>query len=92
MNKFGLRFDRRKTGPGHPHISGTDKAEVQAMFGHANPVAALVDQKFLKVYTLNGADGSEEWFELGDAGSGDSAELDPLACADEIQNLVQGIV
>jgi hypothetical protein len=89
LNKFGLRFERRKPAMAHP-VSGATKQENEAVFGHANPVAALLEQKFLKCTTENGPDGTEEeWFTLGDAATGEAAELEAAACAEEIQALVR---
>jgi hypothetical protein len=88
LNKFGLRLERRKPAMAHP-VSAAAKQENEAVFGHANPVAALMEQKFLKCTTENGPEGTEEWFTLGDAAIGEAAELEAAACAEEIQALVR---
>lgn len=65
-------------------------AEVEAAFGHSSPVSRLIAERFMAAVREEGADGQmEDMLMLGDAATGDAAEMTPEEVQEELQDLMQ---
>ena len=61
----------------------------QKQFGTDNPIQLLVDQKFLKKVAEKELDGgTEEFYSLGDAQTGEAAECSEDAMQDHLKELM----
>ncbi len=59
-------------------------------FGHASPLQALIDQKFLKIVADTQANGQvEEFFQLGDAARGDAEDMCLSDVDQELEDLIK---
>lgn len=82
LAKFGLHLEPLKA------QAKVGNSDIFNKFGHKSPIQALLDERFLKEVREVGADGqAEDIFVLGEAATGDAAEMSPEECEQELKDL-----
>jgi hypothetical protein len=82
LAKFGLHLEPLKA------QAKLGNGEIFNKFGHNSPIQALLDERFLKTVREVGADDQpEDIFVLGEAATGDAAEMSPEECEQELKDL-----